>query len=85
MGVGYFARGGGAPGAIKKLRPPLHFSRANAFKLQVQKWTERQLGDALDLLLEAEAMCKTTAVPAEAVLGRALFNVAATAKKANRA
>jgi DNA polymerase III subunit delta len=74
------ARGDNIEFAIKKLRPPLHFSRANAFKLQVQRWTESRLGDALDLLLEAEAMCKTTAVPAEAALGRALFNVAAMAK-----
>jgi DNA polymerase III subunit delta len=78
------ARGDNVEFATKKLRPPVHFSRTNAFKIQVQKWTEPRLGDALDLLLEAESMCKTTAVPAEAVLGRALFNVAATAKKANR-
>ena len=78
------ARGDSIDFAIKKLRPPLHFSRLNAFKIQAQRWSEAKLLDALDLLLEAEAMCKTTAVPAEAVLGRALFNVAAMAKKANR-
>ena len=78
------ARGDGIDFAIKKLRPPLHFSRVSAFKIQAQRWSEAKLLDALDLLLEAEAMCKTTAVPAEAVLGRALFNVAAMAKKANR-
>ncbi len=48
-----------------------------AFKSQLQKWTEERLGDALDMLLDTEALCKTTAVPAEAVCGRALFNIAA--------
>jgi DNA polymerase-3 subunit delta len=74
------ARGDNSEFAIKKLRPPLHFSRVNAFKIQLNKWNETRLGDALDLLLEAEAMCKTTAVPAEAALGRALFNIAAMAR-----
>jgi hypothetical protein len=41
-----------------------------------------QAGEALDLLLETEALCKTTAVPAEAACGRALFNVAAMAQNA---
>jgi len=74
------ARGDNPDFAIKKLRPPLHFSRVNTFKSQAQRWSETKLLDALDLLFEAEALCKTTAVPAEAVLGRALFNVAAMAR-----
>jgi DNA polymerase-3 subunit delta len=71
------ARGENIDGAMRKLRPPVHFSRTNSFKAQAQKWNETRLGDALDLLLEAEALCKTTGVPAEAVCARALFNVAA--------
>ena len=39
-----------------------------------------KLGDALDMLLEAEALSRTTAVPGEAVCGRALMNIAAMAK-----
>ena len=70
-------RGESIDGAMRKLRPPVHFSRAASFRGQAQKWNEAKLGDALDLLLEAEALCKTTGVPAEAVCGRALFNVAA--------
>jgi hypothetical protein len=31
------------------------------------------------MLLETEALCKTTAVPARAACGRALFNLAALA------
>jgi DNA polymerase III subunit delta len=74
------ARGESIDFAIKKLRPPLHFSRTAAFKAQAQKWNEGRLGEALDLLLETEALCKTTGVPAEAATARALFNVAAMGK-----
>ena len=66
--------------AVRKLRPPLHFSRLSSFKSQAQKWNEAKLFEALDLLLETEALCKTTGVPAEAACARALFNVAAMAK-----
>ena len=71
------ARGETIDGAMKKLRPPVHFSRSASFRNQAQKWSDAKLGDALDLLLEGEALCKTTGVPAEAACGRALFNVAA--------
>ncbi len=74
------ARGESLDGAMKKLRPPVHFSRTDSFKAQARKWNEARLGEALDLLLEAEALCKTTAVPAEAACARALFNVAAMGK-----
>jgi DNA polymerase-3 subunit delta len=71
------ARGESLDEAMRKLRPPLHFSRTASFKAQVQKWSEAKLFEALDLLLETEALCKTTGVPAEAACARALFNVAA--------
>ena len=64
----------------KQLRPPVHFLRADSFKAQARRWSGEQLGDALDMLLEAEALAKTTAVPAEAVCGRTLMNIAAMAK-----
>lgn len=65
---------------MRRLRPPVHFMRSTAFKTQAQKWTEQRLGDALDLLLETEAQCKTTAIPAQAACGRTLFNIAAMAR-----
>ena len=75
------ARGESLDEAIKKLRPPLHFSRTASFKAQAQKWNEAKLFEVLDLLLETEALCKTTGVPAEAACGRALFNVASMVRK----
>jgi DNA polymerase-3 subunit delta len=58
----------------------VHFARATAFKNQAQRWSEASLSDVLDQLLDTEALCKTTAVPAESACGRALMNVAARAK-----
>lgn len=73
-------RGEALDGAIRKLRPPIHFMRAASFKMQASRWSEERLAEALDLLLETEALCKTTAVPAEAVCGRAFFNIASMAR-----
>jgi DNA polymerase-3 subunit delta len=73
-------RGETIDGAIRKLRPPVHFSRVAAFKNQAQRWSEARLGEALDMLLEAEALTKTTAIPAEAACAKTLFSVAAMAK-----
>lgn len=71
--------GGNLVAAIKKMRPPVHFSRENSMKAQVSRWSMPQLESALDLLYEAEALTKTTAIPAEAACGRALLSVAALA------
>lgn len=73
-------RGENIDSAMRKMWPPIHFSRVSSFKAQATRWNEDRLSDALDLLLETEALCKTTAVPGEAVLGRALFNIAAMAR-----
>jgi DNA polymerase-3 subunit delta len=73
--------GNNAAAAIKKLRPPLHFSRENSFRAQLSRWPAEKLQEALAYLYEAETLVKTTAVPAEAVTSRALLSVAALAKK----
>src|SRR3984885_4051071 len=77
------ARGESIDTAIKRMRPPIHFQRLSSFRAQVQRWNEAALGEALDLLLDTEALCKTTGVPAEAVCGRALLNVAARVRARN--
>jgi DNA polymerase III subunit delta len=68
--------------AMKRLRPPVHFTREAAFRQQVTNWPVEKLEEALTHLYEAEALAKTTAVPAEAVTGRALLSVAAMARAA---
>ena len=74
------SRGQSIDDVMKRLRPPVHFSRATGFKNQAQRWSTDRLGEALDMLLEAEVLTRTTGVPAEAVTGRALMNIAAMAK-----
>ena len=70
-------------GVLRKMRPPIHFLRTASFKAQVSRWNAGRLLEALDLLLDTEVLCKTTGVPAEAVCGRALFNIAAMARMRN--
>jgi DNA polymerase-3 subunit delta len=74
------ARGTSMDDVMKRLRPPVHFSRSAAFKAQANRWNSDKLGEALDMLLEAEVLTRTTAVPAEAVTGRTLMNIAAMAR-----
>lgn len=75
--------GGNVQSAMRKLRPPIHFTRSDSFKAQASRWTEARLEEALSILYEAEALTKTTGVPAEAACGRALFSVAALARARN--
>jgi DNA polymerase-3 subunit delta len=77
--------GGNAMAAMKKLRPPVHFSRETSFKGQISRWNAERLQDALALLYEAEALVKTTAIPAEAATGRAFLTVAAIANSKSSA
>jgi len=72
--------GGAVESALKKLRPPVHFSRAASVRAQVSNWPVARIEEALDILYEAEALAKTTGVPAEAAAGRALLSVAALAR-----
>jgi len=77
VGKGQFDKGDTPDAIARRARPPVHFARMGAFRTQLRNWSVERLRDALDLLLETEALCKSTAVPAEAACGRALFTVAA--------
>jgi DNA polymerase-3 subunit delta len=76
--------GRNAAAAMKKLRPPVHFSREQSMRAQLSRWTVARLQEALTHLYEAEALVKTTAIPAEAACGRALLSVAALANAAGK-
>ncbi|HEX5281505.1 MAG TPA: DNA polymerase III subunit delta [Micropepsaceae bacterium] len=76
---GDVAGGTDAASAMKKLRPPVHFSRSRSFLAQVSRWNNESILRALNLLYEAEALTRTTGVPEEAACSRALFTVAALA------
>lgn len=77
---GYLSEGVGLEQAMKKLRPPLFFKVADAFKAQVQKWPPHKLEAALGYLTEAELDCKITGYPADAICGRALMRIAQAAR-----
>ncbi len=74
---------GGVPldKAMGRLRPPIIFLRADSFKAQARRWDATRIGRALELLLEAEADCKTTGLPAEAICGRVLLRIAQAAPR----
>jgi DNA polymerase-3 subunit delta len=74
------ASGESLEAGLRRLRPPLHFARTASFRNQLRIWNVEKLGEALDLLLDAEALSKSTAVPAEAACGHVLFKVAALAR-----
>lgn len=63
--------------AMKRGWPQIHFLRTASFKAQVARWNEERLLDVCDLLLDTEALSRTTGMPVEAVTSRAFFSIAA--------
>ena len=62
--------------AVGKLRPPVFWKVKGRFTAQAKAWTPALLGRALDGLLDAEARCKSTGMPADAVAARELTRIA---------
>ncbi|MBL4693451.1 MAG: DNA polymerase III subunit delta [Magnetovibrio sp.] len=77
---GHMATGMNLVDAVKALRPPVMFMRADAFKMQLNMWSAKNLNRAFDILTQRETQCKTTGFPAEAVIGRALLAIAQAAR-----
>jgi DNA polymerase-3 subunit delta len=69
--------GAGVPDAIAQLRPPVFFGERRAFESRLAHWPLAKIEAALDLLVEAEFVAKTTGAPDMAVVERAAFRVAA--------
>jgi DNA polymerase-3 subunit delta len=70
--------------AVGALRPPPFFKVRPRLVHQLRLWSRKRLAQALDMLFEAEAACKRTGAPAEAICGRALFMLATAAARARR-
>lgn len=80
--AGGLAAGGKSPEqAMAALKPPVFFRHKGRFAGQLRRWPPRRLAGALDLLLAAETDCKTTGLPANAVCGRALMQIARAAAR----
>ncbi len=70
---------------LKKARPPIHFKRMGALRVQLRHWTRPDVERALDALLEAERQCKTTGQPDQLLAERVLLSLARRATRHNRA
>lgn len=81
LASGVMAQGRSIEQAVAALKPPPHFRVAPRLKMQLNRWPGDRLSTALDLLVSAEMDCKTTGLPAEAVCGRALTQIAGAARK----
>lgn len=73
----------GQPGerALQGLQPPVFWSHRDSMLSQARNWSEGALSRAMQGLLEAERLCKSTGTPVESVCGRALLQVAALSGK----
>ena len=65
---------------IKSLKPPVMFLFSNQFRNQLSVWKPATMIKALDLLTNAEVLCKTTGFPDRIVGERALLKLAQMAR-----
>ena len=80
LAVGHAVQGLPPDQAMKRLKPPVIFKMADAFRNQMRVWTPDRLARAFELLAEAETDCKTTGLPAETVCRRTLMRLAQAAR-----
>ncbi len=74
------ARGDAPDRAMAALRPPVFFKAQPRFRRQLSRWQPDLAGRALALLVDCEAMCKRTGVPAQTVCARTMLQVATMAR-----
>lgn len=80
LAAGRIARGHSPQQAVGGLRPPVFFKQRPLVLGQLRQWSLARLGQALELLLEAEVQCKSTGMPEQAILSRALMRLAQAAR-----
>jgi DNA polymerase-3 subunit delta len=81
---GRMADGKNLDQAAAMLRPPIFFKLKDRFQSQAKRWNEALLARGLDILMEAEMTAKSTDMPAEAVIERALMQLAQVGRGAGR-
>jgi len=79
--AGHMADGMSARDAMQRLRPPVFFKEQDSFRAELERWGPSRLSKALSLLMEAEADCKSTGMPDEAVCARACMRIARAARQ----
>jgi len=81
---GRMAEGKNADQAAMSLRPPVFFKYKQRFNAQAQRWNEALLARSLDILMDAEMAAKSTDIPTEAAVERALLQLAQVGRTAGR-
>ena len=71
--------------AVGKLRPPLHFKRKDAFQRQTRIWSAPTISRALGMIMETEALCKTTGMPDQSACWRLCLQLSGAARSRSRA
>jgi DNA polymerase-3 subunit delta len=79
------AGGRAVEAAMMAQRPPVFYPLQASFRRQLALWGLPRLGEALVLLADAEAECKTSGLPGEAIAARALLRLAGAARGARAA
>ncbi|GGY45950.1 DNA polymerase III subunit delta [Parvularcula lutaonensis] len=75
------AAGDGPGAAIKKIKPPVFFKEQAAVEEQLRKWPLGKLERAAAAIYEAEAQCKKTGAPAQAIAENILMRLAVSASR----
>ncbi|MEX0694692.1 MAG: DNA polymerase III subunit delta [Rhodospirillales bacterium] len=75
------AKGDSVQSAIKKLNPPVFFKQADAFAVQVHKWSAGDLARALNLLLITERDCKSGLDIDRSICERTLLQLTQAARR----
>lgn len=70
--------------AMKRLRPAVFWKHQTRFRRQLRLWPPGRAADAMERLVQAEAACKQTGVPAEALAERTLLSLAGLAARQRR-
>src|SRR5262249_35724871 len=81
---GRMAEGKSVDQAAMMLRPPVFFKLKDRFNSQARRWNEALLARALDVLMDAEMAAKSTDIPTEAAVERALMQLAQVGRSTSR-
>lgn len=81
LAAGMVAEGRSPDQAVGALKPPPIFKQRDRITAQVRRWDRPRLGQALDLLLDAEGDCKGGGPTPEVVCSRALLRLARGARQ----
>lgn len=79
--VAFIAAGDNITQAVRRLRPPVHFSIRDTFHKQAAAWPPRKLQRAMNLLLDAEDTCKRQGRLAPLITLMVVLRIAHAAQK----